>query len=176
MKIGNEEADLMNRVCAELAKQTIDLPPAAAKIIEENFWDLIERPAIICKAQHVVNDGSGTTMTCTLKLGHEGYHFDEEESARWLGEKKIVCKECEYCSGKGGRWDEECQDQWYWCDYCDALDKHLERKFANRVPSKAELLVARINDYLDNGGLFNPEHVDHNKVRELLIDLKNYLT
>jgi len=31
-------------------------------------------------------------------------------------------------------------------------------------------LIERINNYLQNGGLFNPEVMEHDKVRELLID------
>lgn len=33
---------------------------------------------------------------------------------------KIACTDCEVCYGKGGRWDDEATDQWYWCDNCDA--------------------------------------------------------
>lgn len=33
-------------------------------------------------------------------------------------------------------------------------------------------LSARITNYLRNGGLFNPEHMEHNKVRDLLIDCR----
>jgi hypothetical protein len=40
------------------------------------------------------------------------------------------------CNGKGGRWDEESQDQWYWCDNCDAGDKHYEQ--ANAMRKKQE--------------------------------------
>ena len=33
----------------------------------------------------------------------------------------------------------------------------------------------RINEYLSAGGLFNPEVMEHNKVRDLLIDIRKYL-
>lgn len=36
-------------------------------------------------------------------------------------------------------------------------------------------LLARIQDYLGNGGLFNPELMEHDKVRDLLRDLGEYL-
>ena len=41
-----------------------------------------------------------------------------------------VCSssECEKCHGQGGRYDDEVQDQWYWCDNCDAGQKHYEQK------------------------------------------------
>jgi hypothetical protein len=35
--------------------------------------------------------------------------------------------ECEYCRGDGGRYDDEIQDQWYWCEYCDASKQHYKR-------------------------------------------------
>ena len=34
-------------------------------------------------------------------------------------------------------------------------------------------IVERINDYLTNGGLFNPELMDHEKVRNLLLDSRS---
>lgn len=33
----------------------------------------------------------------------------------------------------------------------------------------------RITDYLSTGGLFNPEMADHRKVRDLLIDIRDYM-
>lgn len=48
-------------------------------------------------------------------------------------------------------------------DYCDcAHDSSLS-------------LVDRITKYLENGGLFNPEQMDHSKVRELLVDCRSAL-
>ena len=32
-----------------------------------------------------------------------------------------------------------------------------------------------MQEYLSNGGLFNPEMMDHDKVRDLIIDLSNAL-
>jgi hypothetical protein len=37
-------------------------------------------------------------------------------------------------------------------------------------------LVARINNYLQVGGLFNPEMMEHDKVRDLLLDCREALT
>jgi hypothetical protein len=37
-------------------------------------------------------------------------------------------------------------------------------------------LVGRIQEYLGNGGLFNPELMDHEKVRDLLMDVLVYLS
>lgn len=34
-------------------------------------------------------------------------------------------------------------------------------------------LPERITNYLSNGGLFNPEMMDHDKVRELLIECRD---
>jgi len=36
-------------------------------------------------------------------------------------------------------------------------------------------VVARITEYLNNGGLFNPELMDHSKVRDLLIDCRKHI-
>lgn len=36
-------------------------------------------------------------------------------------------------------------------------------------------LIDRIQNYLGNGGLFNPEMMEHDKVRDLMIDLRNHL-
>jgi hypothetical protein len=38
-----------------------------------------------------------------------------------------------------------------------------------------EQLSDRITNYLSAGGLFNPELMDHKKVNELLIDIRNFL-
>lgn len=36
-------------------------------------------------------------------------------------------------------------------------------------------LIQRINEYLAAGGLFNPESMEHDKVRSLLLDLRDAL-
>jgi len=36
-------------------------------------------------------------------------------------------------------------------------------------------LLARIQNYLEMGGLFNPECMEHDKVQELILDIRNYL-
>jgi hypothetical protein len=36
-------------------------------------------------------------------------------------------------------------------------------------------LPNRITEYLANGGLFNPEHMNHEEVRNLLIEIREYL-
>jgi hypothetical protein len=36
-------------------------------------------------------------------------------------------------------------------------------------------LQERVQDYLSNGGLFNPELMEHDKVRDLIMDLANAL-
>ena len=48
-------------------------------------------------------------------------------------------------------------------------DKHQEA----HGPVRA--LVGRIREYLANGGLFNPELMDHEKVRDLLMDVMEHL-
>ena len=36
-------------------------------------------------------------------------------------------------------------------------------------------LLKRITEYLENGGLFNPEYMNHQEVQRLLIDIRDYL-
>jgi hypothetical protein len=36
-----------------------------------------------------------------------------------------------------------------------------------------EYLTNRINEYLSNGGLFNPEHMNHEEVRNLLMEIRD---
>jgi hypothetical protein len=36
-------------------------------------------------------------------------------------------------------------------------------------------IISRITDYLANGGLFNPEYMEHEKVRRLLMDCRDEL-
>jgi len=36
-------------------------------------------------------------------------------------------------------------------------------------------LQERVQDYLSNGGLFNPEMMEHDKVRDLIMDLAKAL-
>jgi hypothetical protein len=39
-----------------------------------------------------------------------------------------------------------------------------------------EYINNRITEYLANGGLFNPEHMNHEEVRNLLMEIREYLT
>lgn len=43
-----------------------------------------------------------------------------------------------------------------------------------QAKDKAELLSA-IQNYLGNGGLFNPEMMEHDKVRDLILDCFDYI-
>ena len=36
-------------------------------------------------------------------------------------------------------------------------------------------IVERCNEYLSAGGLFNPEMMEHDKVRALILDIQTYL-
>ena len=42
---------------------------------------------------------------------------------------------CEVCNGKGGHSDHD-TDQWYWCQNCDALEKHQARLCSATKDSK----------------------------------------
>jgi hypothetical protein len=41
---------------------------------------------------------------------------------------------------------------------------------------KKQELIQRITEYLASGGLFNPELVNHDAVKDLLIDLREFLS
>lgn len=43
------------------------------------------------------------------------------------------------------------------------------------MKTDASELRSRIQSYLGNGGLFNPEMMEHDKVRSLILDLRDYL-
>jgi hypothetical protein len=40
------------------------------------------------------------------------------------------------------------------------------------VPAALDALLDRIQGYLGNGGLFNPELMEHDKVRDLMLDCR----
>ena len=42
--------------------------------------------------------------------------------------------------------------------------------------STAKQILERIESYLINGGLFNPEMMESDKVRDLIIDCREYIT
>lgn len=42
-------------------------------------------------------------------------------------------------------------------------------------PSTLAGLLSRIQSYFGNGGLFNPEYMEHDKVRDLFLDILKYL-
>lgn len=50
----------------------------------------------------------------------------QKDGTESLGSSRCSSSDCNVCNGKGGRWDEESQDQWYWCDNCDAAEKYYE--------------------------------------------------
>lgn len=51
----------------------------------------------------------------------------------------------------------------------------LRRRMAASRADPEELLV-RVQNYFNNGGFFNPELMDHAKVRNLLLDVKTHLS
>lgn len=55
-------------------------------------------------------------------------------------------------------------------------DEDLDEAFRGyKSEQKTAELLETISDYLYAGGLFNPELMNHEKVRDLLIDLKEVL-
>lgn len=50
----------------------------------------------------------------------------------------------------------------------------------SETPTKLEKeniseIMGKISEYLQNGGLFNPEHMDHQQVRDLLMEARQQL-
>jgi hypothetical protein len=56
----------------------------------------------------------------------------QKDATENLGSSRCSSSGCDVCNGKGGGWDEESQDQWYWCENCDAGNKHYEQVKARR--------------------------------------------
>lgn len=77
------------------------------------------------------------------------------------------------CIGCGDEVDEGEALNGY-CEKC--VDKFVKLRTvpAPMDPVKYGLLE-RVKNYLEVGGLFNPEMMDHDKVRDLIIDLRDYL-
>ena len=53
------------------------------------------------------------------------------------------------------------------------IEAAFDRRKEGEGGDDAERLSARITEYLSAGGLWNPECMDHDKVRRLLIDCRN---
>lgn len=66
---------------------------------------------------------------------------------------------------------------WPWLHIHAALRELKERRAAAPHASKTRSrnVPARITEYLSAGGLFNPELMDHEKVRDLLIDARDVI-
>lgn len=43
------------------------------------------------------------------------------------------------------------------------------------MEERRQELLNRIQNYLESGGLWNPECMEHDKVQELIMDVRNYL-
>ena len=61
----------------------------------------------------------------------------------------------------------------YHCS-CWLCTNSKEKKAIHREKDK-RYYRDRINEYLEAGGLFNPELMDHEKVRDLLIEIRDEL-
>ena len=63
------------------------------------------------------------------------------------------------------------------CPTCGSMDYGvLEIKNSQNMIDKKQELIERITEYLASGGLFNPELMNHDAVRDLLIDLREFLS
>ena len=88
-------------------------------------------------------------------------------------EKKAPCSDCKYCNGKGGRWDDESIDQWYWCEHCDAAQEYYapilekkKRKENRHHELRAKVLSGQpwsIEEQLEVWELLTGEKIEHGK-------------
>lgn len=88
-------------------------------------------------------------------------------------EKKAPCSDCKYCNGKGGRWDDESIDQWYWCEHCDAAKEHYapilekkKRKEKRHHELRAKVLFGQpwsIEEQLEVWELLTGEKIEHGR-------------
>lgn len=60
------------------------------------------------------------------------------------------------------------------CTACYKVREARWRSELSPAQCSAAGLAARITEYLELGGLFNPELMDHDKVRDLLIACREY--
>lgn len=84
-----------------------------------------------------------------------GYYFFEGESSGLGAAIRII--------EAGGKQPEAAPNS-------EAIASSLER-----AGSTAKELLERIGSYLGNGGLFNPECMEHEKVRDLLMDCREWI-
>ena len=83
------------------------------------------------------------------------------------------CDNCKYCSGKGGWWDEESIDQWYWCEHCDAAKEYYaplrekkQRKEKRHHELRAKVLFGQpwsIEEQLEVWELLTGEKIEHGR-------------
>lgn len=57
----------------------------------------------------------------------------------------------------------------------DKPTKRIERSVPAPVSTAKATILGRLDSYFGNGGLFNPEMMDHDKVRDLLRDCRAYI-
>lgn len=55
------------------------------------------------------------------------------------------------------------------------VHKFIRSDLVERVREQRKALADRITNYLGNGGYFNPEFMEHDKVRDLLFDCRDHL-
>lgn len=54
--------------------------------------------------------------------------------------------------------------------------KKRQRPVPAPVSTTKATILGQLDSYFGNGGLFNPEMMDHDKVRKLLLDCQEYIT
>lgn len=93
-----------------------------------------------------------------------------------------TCKQHCWAQGKNGA--EPCWGRLYvsedypgmYTHYCDGHGHPEDRDPYTPEPQKStQDIPERITEYLMLGGLWNPEHMDHDKVRTLFIDCREYI-
>ena len=139
-----------------------------------------------CRAEHSSDD----TCICWHDEGTGPLRHHPEEIGRWR-EKPLTgipasslplvtedptgepCDNCEHCHGKGGRWDDESIDQWYWCEHCDAAQEYYapilekkKRKENRHHELRAKVLFGQpwsIEEQLEVWELLTGEKIEHGR-------------
>lgn len=77
----------------------------------------------------------------------------------------------------GGNPADECSEERVCvCELCGLERGDVESELPVHPPGSAQELLLRIQSYLGNGGLFNPEMMEHDKARDLMMDLRTFVS
>jgi hypothetical protein len=107
----------------------------------------------------------GLTHLSDGKTALCGTRFHPEAVYQWcLPDWRMGDAECNRCS--------KMRTKWLLKNNLPLIDP---RPVPRRITPVRLSLLERVKNYLEVGGLFNPEMMDHDKVRTLIMDLGKYI-